>query len=348
MIRWITVLAAVAGLALALWAITPTFPTPPDLPPERSPSVNPFPKGVASLGTVECASREVGVASPVAGVVVHVHKQVGEGVKRGEALFELDDRALRADLVRAKASVDVKQAAIDRWKALPRHEDLPPLKSAVARAQADLADRRDHLDRLTAAVASGAKAQRDLSEAKFAVEQAQARLDQAKADLAKAEAGGWAPDLVDAQAQLAEQQAAVRAIEIELDRLIVRALADGTVLRRDIEPGERTRDDISRPMMVVGDLSVLHVRAQIDEEDIALIRPGARAVGRTRGAVVREFALEMVRIEPFARPKILLSGVNSERVDTRTVDVVLKITGDRGGVVPGQAIDVYIDAAQVK
>lgn len=344
MIRWITVLAAVAGLALAMAAITPTFPTPPDVPPERQPPVNPFPKGVVALGTVECAKREAIIASPLTGVVVRVHRQVGESVRAGDPLFELDDRAIRAELVRAQAGIGVRQAAIERWRALPRQEDLPPLRSAVARAEADLADRRDSVVRLKSAVESGARPQRDLSEAEYAVLQATARLDQARADLLRAEAGGWEPDLRAAEAELAEQTAVVRALEIELDRLVVRAPSDGTILRRDIEPGERTRDDSDRPMFVVGDLSALHVRAQIDEEDIALIAVGAQAVGRTRGAVVRDYTLDMARIEPFARPKTLLSGVNSERVDTRTVDVVLRVVGERRGLVPGQAIDVYIQA----
>lgn len=344
MIRWITVLAAVAGLALAMAAITPTFPTPPDVPPERQPPVNPFPKGVVALGTVECARREAVIASPIAGVVVRVHRQVGETVHAGDPLFQLDDRAIRAELVRAQAGIGVKRAAIDRWSALPRQEDLPPLRSAVARAEADLADRRDSVVRLRSAVESGARPQRDLAESQYAVLQAAARLDQARADLTRAEAGGWEPDLRAAEAELAEQTAAVRALEIELDRLVVRAPADGTVLRRDIEPGERTRDDATRPMFVVGDLTALHVRAQIDEEDIALIALGAKAVGRTRGAVVRDFTLDIDRIEPFARPKSLLSGVNSERVDTRSVDVVLRVVGQGQGLVPGQAMDVYVQA----
>lgn len=347
MIRWITVLAAAAGLALAMAAITPTFPTPPDLPPERQPPVNPFPKGVVALGTVECARREAAIASPLAGVVVRVHREVGEAVRAGDPLFELDDRALRAQLVRARAGIAVKQAAIDRWRALPRAEDLPPLRAALRRAEADLADGRDNAERLRNAVDSGARAQRDLAEAQFAVDQASARVEQARADLQRAQAGGWAPDLQAAQAELAEQEAEVRSIEIELDRLIVRSPSDGTVLRRDIEPGERTRDDPARPMVMVGDLSTLHVRAQIDEEDFALIASGVKAIGRTRGAVVRDFALDISRIEPFARPKTLLAGVNSERVDTRTVDVVLRVVGERRGLVPGQAIDVYIEVPTV-
>ena len=105
--------------------------------------------------------------------------------------------------------------------------------------------------------------------------------------------------------------------------------------------------------MVIGDLARLNVRAQVDEEDVGLIARAAtdpsakaklRASARTRGAVATDLSLELVRIEPFARPKTELTGVNSERVDTRVIDVVLRIAPGRDAIVfPGQAVDVFIE-----
>lgn len=360
MVRWFTILLALVGFSLAMIALTPTFPTPPDIKPERMPAVNPFAKGIAALGVVECAEREASLSSAVTGLVTSVSVSVGDRVTKGDVLLTIDDRIPRAELVRLQAAIPVKQAAIDRWKALPRAEDLPPLRAALATAESqvetarvELASREDDLQRIEGAVRDRARSEREAQAARFArdsaktqVAQAAAARERAAADLAKAVAGGWAPDLVAAQAELAEQNAAIEALKIELDRYVVRAPRNGSILRRDIEPGEQARAETARPMLILGDLSKLCVRAQVDEEDIALVRAGAKAVGRTRGAVIDEIPLTILRIEPFARGKTQLSGSNIERVDTRVVEVVLAVSGATGHpIYPGQAIDVYIESA---
>lgn len=361
MVRWITIVLAVAGFGLAMVALTPTFPTPPDIKPERMPSVNPFAKGVASLGVIECAERESAIASPVSGVVTEVRVKVGDKVAKGDVLYTVDDRLPRAELIRLQAAIPVKQAAIDRWNALPRAEDLPPLEAAVESAAAleaagrvDVSSREDDLRRLDEAVKNGARAERDALTARFALDQARARLleasaslARAKADLEKARAGGWKPDLAITQAELREQQAKVQAIELELERHTVRAPRDGTILRREFEPGEIVGAGSNAGQIVLGDLSKLHVRAQVDEEDIAVVRPGSKALGRTRGVRVHDLALRIVRIEPFARAKSQLSGANIERVDTRVVEVVFAVEeGTDHPLYPGLAIDVYIESAE--
>jgi multidrug resistance efflux pump len=359
MIRWFTVVLALAGFVIAMIALTPTFPAPPDLKPERLPSVNPFAKGIAALGVVECADRESTIAPAVSGVVMEVRVKVGDTVKAGDVLFTIDDRVPRAELVRLEAAVPTKQAVVDRWHALPRAEDVPPLEAAVASAKAleasakaEVSSREDELARLEEAVRTKARADRDAASARFALDSARARLAEtaaaaarAQADLDRAMAGGWKPDLAIAEAELNEQKAAVKALTIELDRYTVRAPRGGTILRRDVEPGELVGAS-GAGSLVLGDLSALHVRAQVDEEDIALVKSGAKATGRTRGAVSAEIPLSIVRIEPFARGKSQLAGTNVERVDTRVVEVVLRIEDSAGfPLVPGLALDVYIETA---
>jgi hypothetical protein len=67
-------------------------------------------------------------------------------------------------------------------------------------------------------------------------------------------------------------------------------------------------------------------------------------MGRTRGSVIREFPLRLLRVEPYAQGKRDLSGANTERVDTRVIEVVLEIVAAPDlPLYPGQAVDVFID-----
>jgi len=358
MVKYLTILLSISGLAVGVWAVSESKVVPLDVPLAREASVNPFGRGIASLGILEpgggtagsaggSGGKVVNVVAPQPGLVAEVFVDVGDKVEAGEPLFQLDARILEADLVRAKAAVPAAQAEIERWKALPRAEDVPPLESAVRAAEARLKERQEVLRFTEAADRSGASTQRDLVTLRLGVDENKAGLERATADLAKLKAGGWAPDLMIFEANLAQRNAEVAALETLIARQTVRAPKGGTILRRSVEPGEYALTDPTRSAFILGDLSTLNVRAQVDEEDLALLpvdTSNLRAVARTRGSVVRDIPVTLVRVEPFARPKTDLTGANIERTDTRVIDVVFQMQPPPDlRLVPGQAVDVYID-----
>jgi multidrug efflux pump subunit AcrA (membrane-fusion protein) len=352
MLRWITIVLAIAGITIAVYAALTTKQETPVLPLSRQASVNPFASGIAALGIVEPSGRDVAIVAPEQAIVTSVFVDVNDEVKQGQALFELDSRLLQADLVRAQAAVEAGRAELTRWAALPRAEDVPPLEAAVARARAQLADRAEQLRLTEQAKEVGANNERDVSIAKFARDAAQAELDRTNAELARLKAGGWQPDKLVLEAQLRQREAEVRSLQLRVERLTVRAPRDGRILRRTIEAGESASFDQGRPALILGDLRNLRVRAQIDEEDIALLAPllkdagKQQALARTRGAIVIDVPLRLVRVEPFARPKADITGANTERVDTRVIDVVFEMTQEpRFPIFPGQALDVFIEAS---
>jgi multidrug efflux pump subunit AcrA (membrane-fusion protein) len=345
MAKYITFLLSAVGLAVGVWAVSTAKQDVPEIPLARPASVNPYANGVAALGLVEPAGREVSVLAPEPGLVMEVLVEVGDHVEAKAPLFRLDARRLEADLLRAQAATATGRAEIERWKALPRVEDLPPLEAAVTRAQSIVRDREDTLRRTEEAVQRNALSERELSAARFSLEAAQAELVKVQADLAKAKAGGWQPDLVVAQAQLGLQEQEVAALKLLIERLTVRAPRAGVVLRRDIEPGEFVTNEAARPALILGDLSKLHIRAQVDEEDIALVGAASEALATTRGAARTKVPLRFLRIEPYARPKTDLFGVNTERVDTRVIDVVFEAGETAGTIYPGMSVDVFIEAS---
>jgi hypothetical protein len=95
--------------------------------------------------------------------------------------------------------------------------------------------------------------------------------------------------------------------------------------------------------VVLGDLSTYHVRVDIDERDIARLQPGAPAKAYPRGQTAHEMTLHFVRVEPFVVPKKSLTGDNTERVDTRVLQVLYAIDHAEHSVYVGQQLDVFID-----
>jgi hypothetical protein len=87
----------------------------------------------------------------------------------------------------------------------------------------------------------------------------------------------------------------------------------------------------------------VNVRVDIDEHDIPRFKPGAAAMASFRGAPDKKFPLDFVRVEPYVIPKKSLTGDNTERVDTRVLQVIYSLKTEGKPIYVGQQLDVFID-----
>jgi hypothetical protein len=81
----------------------------------------------------------------------------------------------------------------------------------------------------------------------------------------------------------------------------------------------------------------------IDEHDIPRFKAGAPARASLRGAPEQSYPLTFVRVEPYVIPKKSLTGDNTERVDTRVLQVIYALEVNGKPVYVGQQMDVFID-----
>ncbi|MGG5817670.1 efflux RND transporter periplasmic adaptor subunit [Falsiroseomonas sp. HW251] len=91
-------------------------------------------------------------------------------------------------------------------------------------------------------------------------------------------------------------RAAADALVERLNDFIVRAPTDGIVLRRDVEVGEVV--DTPASLFWIGEPRPLRVTAEVDEEDIARIRVGQRALLRADAFAGRVLVGEVAQITP--------------------------------------------------
>ena len=102
--------------------------------------------------------------------------------------------------------------------------------------------------------------------------------------------------------------------------------------------------DVSRLTVPAGDTGELHVRADIDENDIPRFDRRRAAVAIERGSKQRTIPLEFRRIEPMVGPKKQLTGLNTERIDTRVLQVIYAVKPTDVPLFVGQQVDVYMQA----
>jgi multidrug resistance efflux pump len=336
-------LVAVAAFSYMTWHVTRTTAARPQTEPLVQPARSPFKCVVAGAGLVEPRSENIQVAAVVPGTVAEVAVAVGDQVDQGDVLFRLDDRQRKAELMVQKAQFAEAVATLERWEQLPRPEDVPPSEARVQKLEADLTLRNDEFQRTRALVGQKILTDQDLIAREQAFRATQAELAQAKAEDDRLKAGAWEADLAMQRALVERSRQQVEQAHVELDRLVVRSPIRGTVLKVDVRPGEYVGTPPGQPLIILGDVEQLHVRVDIDEQDLPRFHPGMPGRGFVRGDAEQPLMLKFVRIEPYAEPKKSLTGAGNERIDTRVLQAIYAIESSPRAVYVGQQIDVFLD-----
>jgi HlyD family secretion protein len=317
------------------------------LAPPQTPARTPFAHSVAATGILEAASQNIAIGSALSGLILEVYvpvEQVGARVSRGDPLFRVDDRHLRAQLSFAEARAASSRAQLHKLENQPRPEEILPSEAKVQAAKANADRTRDEYERARSLVAHRAVSEQETVGKRLLNEQALQEWHRTEREHSLLLAGAWKPDLDIARAAVQQAETEVAQIGIEIERATVRAPIDGQVLQVNVRAGERVTEQSQQTLMVLGRLSPLHVRADVDEHDIDEFQKDAQAVLQLRGKNDQHYPLKFVRVEPYVVAKRSLTGDNTERVDTRVLQVIYELDETNLAAYVGQQVDVFIDA----
>ncbi|MFO0813948.1 MAG: HlyD family efflux transporter periplasmic adaptor subunit [Gemmatales bacterium] len=350
-------LIAVGLLIFAITHVLGMQKAPPKLDPIVPPARSPYGSTVAASGLVEPKTENISIGAAVPGVVYTVHVKVGQTVEKGQPLFTVDNRHLEAQKKAREAELISAQAQLGKLMAMPRPEEVPVKQAKVREAAANLADQELLWKRAKglyeSAGPSGAITEEEYTRRRQAYEMSQQQELAAKADLKLLEAGAWEADKAVARAAIAQAEAQLEMVKTEIERTIVRASVAGEVLQVNVRPGEYVSNmsGAGTSYIVIGNVTQLHVRVDIDEHDIPRFKAGAKARANPRGDAKQYHDLSFVRIEPFVVPKRSLTGSTSERIDTRVLQVIYSVDPvekDASRLYVGQQVDVFIDVGERK
>lgn len=344
--KYVLPVFAVAGLVFSIYTVIQAQQVPPPAQPIIEPPTRPAGVNmIAGSGLVEARRENIPIGVTIPGLVTEVYVKKGEKVKAGAPLFRTDDRDYKAQLEVRQAELIAARARLHKLESAPRPEDVPPARAAVEEAQARMNDAEAAMARTERLFARKAIPASDYDKDRYAFLAAKATFAKARADLERVLAGTWKEDIEVARAEVLLAQSQVNSIKTNLERLIVRAPMDGEVLQLNIRLGQYAAFAWKEPMIVLGDIRRLHVRVDIDENDLPYFSPGADAVATLKGRPRVRFPLRFVYVEPYVIPKQSLTGYNSERVDTRVLQVIYELPEERAvEVYVGQQMDVYLKA----
>jgi membrane fusion protein, heavy metal efflux system len=267
------------------------------------------------------------VLTPFSGRVTRVIGKLGDDVRRGDPLFEID-------------SPEVVQAQTDLIAAF----------QGLQKSRSQLALAKRVLDRLTNLVANSAVSQRE-------VDQAQNEFAAAEFDLRTAEG-----TLTSARNRLrviiGRDPAEVQRVEHErvVNPLItINAEIDGTIIGRKIGPGQYVRSDAGEALYAIADLSTMWLKANVPEFDSPLIRVGQEIEVRVAALPGRVFRARITAVgassDAATRRVMVRSEIpNPDRALKSEMFASFKIligNGERALGVPVEAVIWQADVAMV-
>ncbi len=293
-------------------------------------------------GRVEPRDGEVRVGAQMPGKVAQVLVRMNDNVRSGDLLVRLSDDELQAKVAGAMAEASVRWRERDGEPAVKLVAERRTADDALSSAERTAFRLRMDLDRLliTAATAHSPALAKDIEAARTALSEANDKLEQERANHRRVAnlPGMRLPTRL--EASLAVARAELAAVESALERTRVRAPSDGTVLLVNTRVGETATPSPEDVLVVFGDLSLLRVRAEIEERDVGKIRTGQLVTVRSDAFPGQDFNGKIdVMANALGMPRLASKGPRRPN-DQDVLQVMIDLEG-RPPLIPGMRVDVF-------
>ncbi|UPK38849.1 HlyD family efflux transporter periplasmic adaptor subunit [Bradyrhizobium sp. 186] len=290
----------------------------------------------AIVGVVR--TTEVRVEPEVSGQLQSIAVEKGAYVRAGDILARLSAVELTAQADQARAALASVTANRNNVYAGVRREQVDSLKAAIAKASARLDFVQAQLTRTSTLARQSFESQQSLDQAENDVASARADVAEAQANYEAAVAGPTREERAIADAQVQAAAAAVTVLERRLDKMVLRAPADGVVSVIAAEVGENVR--AGQPILMVEAAGRQWLSFNVREDHLNRLSMGETANVMQNGADV---ATKAVITE--LRPLGVFATWQAERVigdhDRNTLRLRLDPKGELVGLEPGMT--VWID-----
>lgn len=316
---------------------------------------------VTALGSLEPSGEIITISAPSSTEGSRVEKLLvkeGDMIALGQTIAILDSRdSLEASLNQAQEDVRVAQANLTQIKAGAKTGEIEAQKAAIARIEtersneiaaqtatisrinAELNNAQSEYQRYQTLHNDGAITTSKRDSKQLAVETAQEKLAEAKANLNKI-SSSTQQQLVEAKATLnkiaevrpvdvdvaiakvRQAQSAVKTAQSKLDRAYVKASQAGKVIKILTRPGEvvSSSEGIAR----IGQTNQMYVNAEVYESDIGKVQVGQQATvtsstfsGQLNGTV-EQIGLEVQRQD-------VVNTDPTANIDAKVIEVKVKL-----------------------
>ncbi len=231
-------------------------------------------KAVAISGVLT-PDQSVSIFSKVSGQVQTVGVDVGDRVRSGQLLAQIDTKELNAQLQQAQAAV---QAVRDQ---------AGQAEIGIANAKSNLDMAQKSYDRTKMLFDSAAASQSQLDDAQNKLDQATNAYANANKQYQTASGSG-----------LAQAEAAANLLQVEIGNGTITSPIDGVISSRSIDPGGMASP--SAPLMTVEDTSALKLQGSVFQDAVPLLADGQQVPVSIDALPGQSFEGQVTQVGPAA------------------------------------------------
>ena len=279
----------------------------------------------------------------VQGRIAELPVEEGQWVEEGFKIAQLAGDDLRQQVVLDEATLHMREAELALALAGTRSQEIEAAQQTLVDTQADLEQKRLDFKRAQALYEEGvtAKEPRDLAETNL--KRAQADYERAKARYEQAVEGTRKEEITIARANVRHAREQLRLSRIQLGYAELRAPKAGVILVRQAEIGEVVAP--GTPVVTLGDLDNVWLRAYINETDLGRVHWGQPATVTTDTYPGKSYRgrVSFIASEAEFTPKSVQTY--EERV-TLVYRIKIDVENPNHELKPGMPADAIIELAQ--
>jgi HlyD family secretion protein len=278
---------------------------------------------VVASGTLN-ATTTVQVGSQISGQVKEIFADFNTAVKKDQVIARIDPATFELRVNQARADLDAAEGAV----AVAR-SGLAAQQAELGRVKVTLADAQRDFERKKALVEKKFISPAELDKAQVLLDTTREQLKAVRAQIKVSEA-----QVTSARAAVKQRESLLKQAQVDLERTIIRAPVDGTVILRNVDAGQTVAASLQAPVLftIAQDLRDMQVEAAIDEADVGRLRVGMAAAFAVDAFPRRNFSGEIKQIRK--------SPLNVQNVVSYTV--VISAANPDLALLPGMTANVRI------
>ncbi|MDO9520156.1 MAG: HlyD family efflux transporter periplasmic adaptor subunit [Pseudohongiella sp.] len=278
------------------------------------------------------------LSAPVSELITDVLVREGDQVRAGQVLLRLDDSSVQARITQREAELAELHAVREELTQGPRGEAIARAESAVQGAQADVLDAEQRLQRAQQLVRSGAGTQAEADQTLSVRDQAVARVEQARQQLAELRNGTRPEQLLQIDARIAAAAARLALEQKALQDLSLVSAHDAVVDSLPWQLGDRVAQGAPLISLLIDQQAYVRVYVPADARD--RLPPGTQLMVQPDSDIPAFPAnIRYIRAQPAFTPFYALNERDRARLMYLTE---LSLPEPQSGLPTGMTVEVRL------
>jgi len=278
---------------------------------------------VVASGTLNAVTT-VQVGSQISGQILEILADFNTQVKKDQVIARIDPQSFELRVNQTRADVDAARSAVG-----VAQSTLAAQRAELNRVGVNLADAERDINRKRTLVEKGFISPAELDKARtlYDATREQQRAVEAQIKVAESQVGS-------AEAAVKQRESLLKQAQVDLERTIIRAPVDGTVILRNVDAGQTVAASLQAPVLftIARDLRDMQVETAIDEADVGRLRVAQAATFTVDAFPRRNFTGQIMQIRK--------SAVNVQNVISYTV--VISAANPDQSLLPGMTANVRV------